>query len=75
MEEAMTTIMLFGYLLPAADILLLLTAYGFVYRAYRARDDVGKPADYLGSLQAGDSMAQTPSNISVPDWTESRRTA
>jgi hypothetical protein len=70
MEDAMT-VTVFGFLLMAADVLLLLTANLLVYRALRETASI----DYLGALRAGGAMAQTPSNISTPERTRALRTA
>jgi len=69
------TVTVFGYLLALADCSLLLTAYFMLYLARLETRADRTTVDYLGSLQADGVMAQTPSNISKPEWIESRRIA
>ena len=71
----MATAAFFGYLLTAVDIAFVSVAWGILYMAFHARNDAQAFPDYLESLRPGDAVAQTPSNVSVPDWSETRRSA
>jgi len=73
--ENIMTIDIFGYLLAVADTSLILFAYLLLYRAVKSRDDEAASIDYLGSLQASDTLTRTPSNMPGQPWHETRRTA